>query len=189
MEQATINEAREEIVKVITGTFISFKAVTEPKMRKTDNPYFGQIEKHSEVAGHIGFDYETIVEKQAWREGKDIEFQAQAHRWAEGTDSKNIVKNKAGDKEYLRVKIQTTKKPTYYFNGEQIEKSEIEAFLPKSYKPHTQDALDTEVVIRNYGMENIREIKINGRHLEIVPLAPRPPDRQATPEATPEVVF
>ena len=168
MKQVTAEQIQNEFAKVITNTFVGLKTRTIPKMRKTDNPYFDQITKESEINGQIGFDYETNVNNQLGRENKEMDFKAQAHKWAIPTDSKNILSNKAGTKFYLRVKVQTTKSPTYLHNGEVIDKELLKDFLVKSSKPHTQENLEKEVIVRTYAMESITEVRMMGETYEIV---------------------
>lgn len=171
-EQNTVEQVVETVKNIKCNTFVSVASVTEPRMRKTNNPYFGKVTKRSRIAGAIGFDYEQVIINQGLREGNDIDFnfRAQAHKWAVPTDSLNIVTNKQGTKLYLRIKVQANpEKPEYFFDGEPIEKSEIEQFLYQSKKPQTQDVLEKEVVIRMIDFNNITNIRIAGKDIDIIP--------------------
>lgn len=157
-----------ETVKTVKGSSaISVEVETEVDMRKTGNPYIGAI-KLNTVAGLIGFDYETGVNNLLGKEDKPMEFKAQAHKWAVPTDSKNLVANKDGTKLYLRIKVQSAGTPTFFFNGEKIEKALLAPFIPEHKKPATQAALDGEYVVRTYALDSIRSMKILGDELEVV---------------------
>jgi hypothetical protein len=53
------------------ATAVSIITLTEPKMRKTNNEYYGRVTRLAERSGMIGGNYENSVNKQ--REREDIE--------------------------------------------------------------------------------------------------------------------
>ena len=160
----TRQELVEEIKKVITCSAVSIDVETEVKMNKTGNPYFGATKRNT-VAGLIGFDYENSVNNQLGREEKALDFIQQQHKWARPTDSRNLLTNQDETKLYLRLKVQSAGEPTFYFKGDIINKALLTPFMPEHRKPHTQDNLDKEVVVRTYGITNIISMKLLGDEL------------------------
>jgi hypothetical protein len=148
-------------------TPISFESITEPKMNKTNNPYFGNVLKVSFVGGLIGYNYENSVNNQLEREGKEADFISNPRSW--GVRDENhpfLVHHK--DETYLSVKVQQTNKKPIYINKttkEVIPTEKLIPFLPKSNKPNTQRDLDKEVIVRDYKVSNLKKLTIGGQRV------------------------
>jgi len=148
-------------------TAISFESITEPKMNKTNNPFFGKVLKVSFVGGLIGYNYENCVNNQLEREGKETEFTSQPRTWGVRDETHPFLVHHKGET-YLSVKIQQTNKKPIYINkesGEVIPTETLLPFLPKSTKPNTQKDLDKEVIVRDYKVSNLKKITIGGQRL------------------------
>ena len=190
-KEITTDELVQEFKK-ITNTNIGLKTRTIPKMRKRNNPYFNQVIKESEIQGMIGFNYRNSVNNQLGRENKEMEFTPKKHKWANSkrkynsNDSRIVLYNRKGTKSYLRVKVQSSKKPTYRFNGRFIAEQTLEPFLIQSKKPKSQEKLDKEIIVRNYDIENITEVKMQGDRMLVV--ASRVSER-CEPAKHDEIVF
>ena len=166
MKIVTVDELQKVIESVITSTNVSARVVTECDMNKTDNPFYGAT-KENTVAGNIGFDYECIVNNQLGREDKPLDFAPQTHKWAIPMENgcKNLVQNRDRSKTYLRIKVQSAGEPTYSFNGTPIAKETITPYLKPHRKPHTQDGVEQEIVVRMYALSNVLSMKILGNEL------------------------
>ena len=145
-------------------TIVSFDSVTEPKMRKTNNPFFGNVLKASKVNGMMGFDYEKAVNRVAEKEGAEAR-EAKPRAWGKVTEDKLFVEHKGAS--YLRVMVRSTGKPVYFFkdSGEEITGSvleEVKSFMPVSKKSSTQADLEGEVIERTYKIENVKELRFKG---------------------------
>jgi len=153
-------------VKGTTG--ISIDTVTEPKMRKTNNPYFGRITKHCTMNGMIGFDYENSVNNQASREGKKTR-KAKPRAWGVLTADRIFVTHK--DEYYLQVKVQSLSDTPVYFDGDtEIDKEVIKPFLVESSgKSSTQADIEKEVIVRDVKMSNVKEMRFAGGEYKIIP--------------------
>jgi len=168
MKVVSRSELQNVIETVKTSTFVSVHVETEVDMNKTDNPFYGAT-KENQVAGQIGFDYETNVNNQLGREDKPLDFTAQAHKWAIPMENgcKNLVQNRDRSKTYLRMKVTSAGEPSYKFNGQVILKETIQPYLKVHKKPHTQADLDKEIVVRMYCLTNILGMKILGQDLTV----------------------
>jgi hypothetical protein len=146
-------------------TAIAFEAETTPRMRKTNNPYFGKVKKVAHVGGLIGTNYENSVNNQLNREGKDANFTAKPRKWGVRDSEHRFIIHHKGEV-YLSVKPQQTNAKTRFFNtetGEEIAKETLKPWLQESSKPATQDNLDKEIPERDYKMSALKNISIGGK--------------------------
>lgn len=153
----------EKINEIKGTTIVALDIQSEPKMRKTDNPYLGTT-KVTTLSGIIGYDYENAVNNQLMREGKEADFVSQPRAW--GVRVGNLIEHKG--QYYLSVKVQGSSEPIFVREGVEIKREVLEPFLYDSKKPHTQEDLDKEVVVRDIKLENIRVIRAFGEELVVV---------------------
>ena len=190
------------------ATFAQIKTVTEPSMRKTDNPFIDNIIKESDSNVMLGFNYENIVNnarvkdsiQEAKNVGVDIEtlnalmavfntsvedftpdFEPKPHQWADHSvnpyDGKisRIIVEKRSDKtcKYVQVWILNTQKPVYKYkdSGEILNSQEIKemkSFLSKKSSNKEYQGLKKEIIIRDYMIQNIKQINMNKTNYYIV---------------------
>ena len=143
-------------------------------MRKTDNPYFGRVQKVTRLANvAIGYNYENVVNNRLAQEGKDqLHFTAQkpnGKSWVKGYENLFLVADKDPNQEYLRTTMRKNTKPTslYLVDGKEAtpsQEAEIKTFIQSPYKP-TNQGLDEgdEVIVRDYKVENIISITLGDR--------------------------
>lgn len=166
---------REFVTSLTKGVFgIVIITKTEPRMRKTNNPYFGRVQKVTRLANvAIGYNYENVVNSRLAQEGKDqLHFTAQkpnGKSWVKGFENLFLVADKDPSQEYLRTTMRKNTKPTtmYLVDGKQAtdaEVAEIKTFIQTSAKP-TNQGLDEgdEVIVRDYKVENIISITLGER--------------------------
>ena len=156
MQNITVDQA-VELVQGVKCTAVSLDIETEPKMRVTGNPFLG-VKKINAISGLIGFIYQNSCNNQLNREDKEQDFVPQPRKW--GVLDGNLVRHDG--KIYVQIKVQSSDTPVYMLNGRRIDKSELTPFLVVSKKPHTQDNMDKEVVVRDVNMDNIRAIRMLG---------------------------
>lgn len=177
----TVSQLREILNGISHAMPIAFSALVDAKAKKTGNPY-GDISKLSRVQAFTGADYEKSVNRQLDREGKtQLEFTAKERSWGERV-SPALVQN--GGKFYLVAQVLKTAKPVYLVRKpwklnapntgtilrEQIltpiAKEAIAAFLP-AVRPATNQGTEKEVVYRNYSLENLISVSVNGLRLRV----------------------
>jgi len=158
MKVVTTNQLQSEIERVISCQAVSIDMVTEPDFRKTDNPYFGRVLKYGTISGLIGFVYANACNNQLARELKDENFESQPRKWGERVG--NLVHHKG--KVYVEVKVQSATEPEYRLDGKVIDKSLIEAWLPKKQAPKTQADLVKKVIVRDVTLSNITGMRLMG---------------------------
>jgi len=165
----TVSEVVNIISRTVKGTMaVSVDAVTVPDMRKTGNPYYGNIEKLCTMNGLIGFDYENSVNNQAAREGLEAR-EAKPRKWGILTADRLFVLHKG--KTYLQMKVQSASVPIYRDNnGTIVGKDTLRPWLQeKSSVSSTQADLEKEVVVRDVTMQNLIGLRFNHAEYEIIP--------------------
>jgi hypothetical protein len=143
-----------------TAVPVSIDLVSEDKsMRKTNNPNVGAV-KCVTLNGIVGMSYENAVNNQLGREDKDLDFEAQRPAWLVRL-GRNLGTNKAHDRVYVPIKVQSASKPVYLKDGVDVT-DQVQPFLRKSKAPKTQDGVDKKIVWRTPALDNIYRIRING---------------------------
>jgi hypothetical protein len=149
--------------------FANIVQMTEPKMRKTDNPYMG-VKKLSDVAIMLNTEYETGVINQLKREGKSpTEYEKGENTMPlEYGDNNSFVGYFKG-KPVIQYRPNTNSKPEtrYFFNGVEIAKTKLEPFLPVSKKAENQGT-EKEILWRKVYLENVKQLKFQGEIYEII---------------------
>lgn len=73
MAAITIEELTAKVAEQESATFVSITTETVPKMRKTDNPYFGRVTRRAVRSGMFAASYESCVNRQRMREAGENE--------------------------------------------------------------------------------------------------------------------
>ena len=103
-------ELQNTIQGIKTAVPVSIELVSKPtNMRITNNPYADAV-KVVTLNGMIGMSYSNGVNNELSREGKPMDFESQSPVWMKRL-GKNLGTNKAGDKVYLPIKVQTSWNP------------------------------------------------------------------------------
>lgn len=152
------------------STMAEIEAVTEPKMRKTNNPFIGKVIKVSITNIGLGGDYEKAVIRQMEREGVEGDFQAKPNWHIGWKDSKIIRINRKDDPEnpqklYAMVRCFRSDKVEYRWNdGRFMSDAEIEEM--KTFIPDKKEApgqpVENKIVVRTITIGNIRELRMKG---------------------------
>lgn len=135
----------------------------EPKMRKTDNPYYGKVRKNSRYNGQVNFHYDPAVIRQHEKEGKSPDCFRKGESWHEPIIREDgtltpFCKHKKNGKRYLRFRILNTIESEYVDNNNNpVDKSAIEEYLQESggYK---NQGTDNPVRIITVDLDNVTKI-------------------------------
>ena len=164
MEQIKIkvNEVSSLLKKGQFGYTIITK--TTPKMNKTDNPYFGRVEKVSVYKNAmLGCSYTNIVNNRLESEGKERNFAAQAPKGKKNYNSFFDQSEKDENTFYLKIafyKERSQITSNYIIDGNnatQTQIQEIKNFLPKKYSSAAHQGLneENEVKMITVNFENV----------------------------------
>jgi len=177
MAKITIEKLVEILSQRKGATFISLVSETAPKMRKTANPYYGRVTRLAERSGMVGVCYESAVNRQREREGHDEYFTAESMWGGKGERINScFCRHKETGKIYLvfyPTKVDNNGKPIasqdrWSVDGRECDPEtykEIKRFLPEHSAPKQE--LTKEIPWRVFGLETIRQLKIDGQIYEI----------------------
>lgn len=129
--------------------FVSLKTRTPVRMRKTNNPFHGRVEKISTIRGLIGFKYQNSVNSKRKAEGNDTEFVAGPRPWGRRIEGAPVVEHKG--KHYVEVKVGSDlEDPVYLVDCEPAtteQLSQMQEFLG--------NRKDSEIKIRAFSLNSI----------------------------------
>lgn len=156
---------------------VTLLTCTEPNLRKTNNPYFGRVQKYSRVNGVVGFNYERAVNSQRQREAdpQTVEeaeavptFHALPRKWGQRIWGTALVEHK--DNLYVEIKVERKIEHFYVVDGKLADDkqfAEIESFLQKKL-PNVRQEVEREVELRDYKLENVRAVRVAGKQFNVV---------------------
>jgi hypothetical protein len=182
----TIAELKAKIAERKGASAVSIVTVTEPKMRKTDNPYFGRVARIARRSGMVNANYENSVNRQRCREeqptdenGQVEHFNANALWQGKGEYiGPSIVRHTVKGEEYLVFYPTHTdesgnpiaSEDQWLLDGEPVENAEtlahIKSFCPVSEGSGRQET-DKKIPWRVIKLENVTQVKMGGELLEI----------------------
>lgn len=174
--QLTQDQLKHTITEISGATFAQIQMRTEPKMRKTGNPFMGRVEKISTSNVTLGAIYENSVNRQSGREDnpKKGDFKAQSLQWGEWLIPNKIITHKG--KLYLRAQVNAHMVPDVEFeiDGKPVtgpRKFYMESFIQtrKPSKRQTEEqGNEKEVKPFTVAFDNIETIKEGGTVYQIV---------------------
>jgi hypothetical protein len=145
-------------------TAIIIQTETEVKMNKKDvetktepNPYIGAVKKSLQIV-KVNPNYEREVNDQREDEGKERTFEASERKW--GTALGNGVIENNGKMYISYIPVSTIETSYEDSNGEKIEYSELEKFIPKKKDSSAEkQGVEDVVKFRMIAVENIKSFK------------------------------
>jgi len=159
-----VSELQNIIANLMTAVPVSIDLISEGRLLKRGNPY-PNAKKHVTISGLVGASYENAVNNQLGREDKDLDFDSQRPVWMERL-GRNLGTNKAHDRVYVPVKVQSASKPVYVSDGVDVT-SEVQGWIPKKSAPKTQVNLDIKVIWRTPALDNISKVRMLGAEYSI----------------------
>jgi hypothetical protein len=165
-----ITKLKELLFNHAGNGFAHIKTKTVPVMRKTNNPFFGKVFKITDANIQAGFHYINSVNNQLEREGKKRNANLKPRKWGVRIGGTPLVEhtNKKGDHNlYLEAKVENVNS-SYFVDGDgnQVDREELAPFLYASKKSSTQGNVEREVFLRDYKLDSIQWIKMDGVELE-----------------------
>jgi hypothetical protein len=156
-----------EIAATHRANFVAIETLTAARVRKTGNPH-PNVLKRSKVQAVIGHNYAQSVNHQRVREGSTPDFQALPRKWGQRIAGTPFVTHNG--KLYLECGVlKVLGASTFELpNGEPIDSDKVTPFLPTTYSNAEHQGVDREVILRDYALESIQRITIDGETLEVV---------------------
>lgn len=146
---------------------VSIVACTDPRMKKTGNPYNGRnIRKRAHVVGVINWNYAMSVNRQLCREEKQDDFVPRPRQWGQRMAGTPWVHhtNKAGQfKKYIELKVERSIAHEFVDmdTNERVDKDVCHSFITQRSDSGRQ-GVDKPIILRDYELANIEAIKFGG---------------------------
>jgi hypothetical protein len=154
-------EIRNILFAIKGATPATILTHTEARMRKTNNPYYKLVVKRQWHNIFLNANYEKSVNRQRIKEGVEMPFIAQARKNGIKLPDSPIIYNTNTRRYYLSTMVLVSNRAEYLFDNQVIDKSLIENFLQASSSASNQ-GVDKEVVVRDFKMSSIQEVRVNG---------------------------
>lgn len=165
-QQFTSTQQLSGILLAIKGAkMLTVTIETEPKMRKTNNPHFGNVTKRTTMNVTMNFIYANSVNSQRTKEGNDEVFVPKARKWGEKIPGTCFVMHNG--MMYMEVKANGAPQSVEYFlndTGANIDKSEIAFYLQESNSNAEHQGVEKEIILRDIKIMNVKECKVNNIH-------------------------
>ena len=165
-------ELKQFIESLGNGQYFSLITLTEPKMNKRNNPYYGRVTKKSVITGvRTGVSYSNCVDASLGRNNIDDHITTEkpfGKSWV--VVNKILVSDKDSNQFYLRTswdKSTKVQSSALYLDGQEVTDTDIladiKSFIPKPSESKKQATLgltgQEQISIKDYKFESIQEIK------------------------------
>jgi hypothetical protein len=153
-------ELKNILANIKGATMVTVTAVTEPNMKKTNNPYLG-VKKITTMNCTINFIYANSVNNQRAKEGSTTDFTPYPRKWGHRIQGTPLIEHKG--EYYLEVK--PNGKPqdvTYSLNGTIIPVETLKPFLYENKSNAAHQGVDKEIIVRDIKLSNISQIQMKG---------------------------
>jgi hypothetical protein len=158
-------ERLEEILGAVSfRTNVILVALTEPEMRKTNNPYLGRVQRRSRRLCTIGLSYQDAVNEARILEGKPAGFVAKPRKSGVRVGDSPLLD--FNGKLQLEVIVLQDLESEWLVDGQPTPKDVLEPWLPDSGTATRQD-LQNPVVYRTFHLTSIREMITPFGHYEV----------------------
>jgi len=165
-QKEIIGVSKDQMIEVLRGVTSAVPAtvttLTIEKMNKKNNPYLDRVIKKTISNVFINYDYQKAVNNRLVKEGKEADFVAKPRVWGTRVQGTPLVEHNNAFYVSLGYLTKNSPKVEYRMDGEIIDKSVFQEFLPAASKSNTQ-GLDNDVVVRDVQVENVYELKVAGK--------------------------
>jgi hypothetical protein len=160
----TRKQLEKKLMSIVGATPATIVAETDYKMNKTNNPYYGEVTKITTANVFINFNYQNSVNKARIKEGNEEVFEAHSRKWGERITGTPLIMHKGVF--YLEARLLSTDKTrsALFHLGQPINKALLSPYVTekKSSAEHQGVSEENVIVMRDYKVENIREIRFGG---------------------------
>lgn len=163
MKTLTTNELLNLLLATKGSSFVNIVTHTTPTLIGGKKCILAGLTKVGSVNGIINFKYENSVNNQREREGSETDFVAQQRKWGTKIGS-CVIEHK--NKYYVEIKVEKTQEPQYTLRGNRVDNSIVKPHLPE--RKDGRQEVDKQVILRDYALENIRQIRINKEEYEVI---------------------
>lgn len=171
MIKMTIRQFQSRLLRIQPCKFVGITAITDPEMKQRGNPYRDRIIKLCKINGAINWRYSRAVNRQRTREEKPADFKAELRKWGARVERCPLVIHIEDDvpRLYLEIKVQAaTAKYFDILTDKEVPFETLQPYFPKR-RPSRQ-GLEKEVVLRDFRLDHVAELRIDREVWRIEPL-------------------
>ena len=152
---------------IAKGTFgVSMIALTEPKMNKRGNPFYGRLHKATYMTNvALGYDYENVVNAKLERKGLDNTFVAEKPKGKNWDNYPFILQSdKDSNIKYLRctMRSNTTSKSKYILDGQVVTDENVIAEIKSWISTNNYSLKQAESGLEENEQVVVRDFKLEG---------------------------
>jgi hypothetical protein len=166
----TRNQLVDMMLRSFGSNIITIHIQTEPKMRKTGNPFMGTV-KFASYNGMVGFYYDAAVLRRLEKEGKSADSFRKGESWHEPVIVSDkltpLCRHKTNGNLYLRFMINSMLSCRFDLNGQTIDREDLEPFLTDNSGSYENQGLDKPVRIITIKIDNVNRITMDGQTYEL----------------------
>lgn len=172
VKEVTTSQLIEEMLKFDGSQFVNIVTETEPRMRKTNNPYLGRVKKQTRQNYLLGSKYEQRVQNNEKKEGLDVQFKTESSRVGRHL-SKVVLYNDKTNTHYLQLEPFTEIVPsevTFFLDGNEVNEIDmilLQDFIQNSTESQKQ-VQDKKVFVKCPKFENILEMTMSDTIYKVV---------------------
>ena len=152
------------------ATFVTVVTNTEPRMRKTNNPFYGKLRKVARYNGQVNFQYDGAVERQLVKEGKSLDEFRRGESWHvpvirdDGTLTP-FCQHKGNGSRYLRFRLLNVIDSRFEMSdGTPVDESKVKEFL-QTGNNYANQGTDDPVKIITVALDNVESLTANGENI------------------------
>lgn len=158
-----------DLIQLVDGlkelTYVTVAYRGPANLKRTGCPYDSQTTKQTVITGAILYDYQKSVRDRQEAEDKKVDFVAKPRAWGERHG--NWVTHKGNH--YLPIRVEHLSEKTFFSStGAVIPNDLVQPFLREPSEAKSQGDLVEKVVIRDYNLEHIFQITINGDVYDVI---------------------
>lgn len=165
LQQLLQNLGACKFVSMVTETVPPLKSPKTNKLYNEDGS--PRIVKRSKVTLATGdnLDYKSIVNRRLKKQGEDEIGEVKPRQWGERVPNTPFVIHKG--QLYLETLILGVSDTRYFFDGKEVQKSEISQYLNEKPNSDTYNLDSSAPIWRDYKLSNIRQVTTDGQTWEI----------------------
>ena len=170
MQYISQSQLRQIIEETKGATFAQVICVTDPKLKKTNNPFYVDgkcvVVKENVLNVTINFIYANSVNNQRAREGKETTFTPHPRKWGVRVPNSSLVEHNGTT--YLECRVNNVKSTQYIDTrtGNVVPFEDIQEFLPSKSSSSTQGT-SKEIIVRDFKLSSIKQINLNKEQYKV----------------------
>lgn len=190
MPTISLNDLQNNLQNMDQTVLATVRTVTEPDMRKTNNPFYGKVFKVQDLSATVGsWSYSKAVNTRRQKEWlkalltdentpKPEEFVPKARRWGQRVPNTPFVEHKG--QYYVELSVHDCLRQKFVDDqGKEVSKALLEPWLTEKGEEGARQGLEKPVTLRDVKIENIVSINYAGQIVQVAERSSYGPSQMA----------